>query len=172
MCVAAAAIPMIVSAAAATVKAVGDYSSAQSEARGLQRDATINDRQTAEEEARIRYRNEFVLSEATQDVSGSGLTASGSTLTTLRENAKRLELEALDTRYQGQLTSAKLRNNAQALKRQSYVSLAGGLLGSAAEVLKGPGLFDTGGAQAPKMTLGGTTKSQARIGGRTMGPVY
>lgn len=116
----------------------GQASSASANAQAQQLDAAaeVTRQQTNVREELLRRENERKLGEQRAVAAQSGFNPNSGSLAQIQgESAANAELDALTTRYQGQLQETGLRNDAtmtrykgRLAKRQSYMNAAGTLL--------------------------------------------
>lgn len=137
--------PAIWMAAAAAVSAVGAVYSANSQAAAMEGEANqakmnakIASQQAGAREDMQRRENALRLGEQRAAFAQSGFDpSSGSALTLQGQSAANAELDALTTRYEGQLQALSFNTQANNLKRQAsstrssgYLNAAGSLLGT------------------------------------------
>jgi hypothetical protein len=91
-------------------------------------------------EEQVRRRSKFALGEQRAAAASSGFDpSSGSMLDLQGDSAGQLELDALNTRYEGTLTALSFENEAAAMKRRARSSRTGGYLNAAGTLLGGLG---------------------------------
>lgn len=127
------------SAAAAVMSAQSTSANAKAQAQQAELDAEAVRQQSAMREDFVRQQSGAALGEQRASAAQSGFDpSSGSLLKLQSESAQAAELDALVTRYEGQLEATSLKNEADLLRRgarqamqQGYISAAGHLLGGA-----------------------------------------
>jgi hypothetical protein len=141
-----AAIPTWVTVAASVVSAIGSISRANSQAKMMERNASIADQnaalftqQAAEEERRKRVQLNALLGHNRTAVAKSGVTMSGTPLLVEEDTVMQGELDALTIRYNGELKANNQRYQAsmgryqaEETRSQGYMSAAGSILGGVA----------------------------------------
>jgi hypothetical protein len=134
---------MWVAIAAMAVKAVGEMQKAGDEARSMNTQAdlmnqgAVNARRVASaREERVRYDSALKLGEQRAAAGQSGFDPNtGSTLRLQKESAGNAELDALTTRYEGELRAIDLGNQASSLKARAKTTRKSGYLGAAGTLL-------------------------------------
>lgn len=146
----AVAAPMMIAAAAQAIGSIyaGNAAAAQSQAQANTAAANANAvrLQTNAREEAVRRRNAMQLGELRAAASQTGFDASSGSLADLQSRSSaQLELDALTERYNGELQSISLDNEAQSLRSQAraqrnsgYLSAAGAALGAVGNYMGQP----------------------------------
>lgn len=148
------AVASLASGAVGAIGAINQGKAAQSaadyNAALAERNATIAKNEAVNREASLRNQNARKLATAAAGFGASGLQMEGTPLDVMEETARVGELDALTTRWQGDVRQDEYKSNAQlermrgaAAKQSSYTGAAGALLSgvsSAAGAFRGGSL--------------------------------
>lgn len=133
-------------ATAAVVSAVGMISQAQSaksaanyNAAVAERNATVSRQQAAANEAAQRRENYRAMGRIRAGYGAAGVTPEGSPLDILESSAAEAELDALNTRYKGELTAIGYQDEATLQRSRASSAMTAGVLNAGSALLSGAG---------------------------------
>lgn len=122
----------ILAVAAPIVQGVGGFMAGQSNAKAARAQAKEELRASQDEERQVRLDARRQIGEQLASQYANGMTGgSGTALAALRESQLDAALDAMEVRRQGIGKASAYRRQAKNAERESYFSLASGLLGAA-----------------------------------------
>lgn len=168
-----AALPLVMLAASAATSAYGAISSAQAQSASYksqadaakynaaveQQNATAAETAASANELAMRRNNNQTLGAQRARVAESGGGFSGTNINALNQSGANLELDALNTQYQGVMQARGLMaqsnldqfqaqvasKNAKSAKRAGYISAAASVLGDTANYFNNRRIYNSGG---------------------------
>lgn len=130
--------------ASGAVQAVGSIvqgnaanAAAKANAAALEQQAEAENRAAGAREETQRRQNRQFLGAQRAALAQAGIGVEGSAYDIARQSAINAELDALNIRYEGQLRSNKLRNEAKITRFEGKQAKIGGYLGAGASILSG-----------------------------------
>lgn len=127
----------VVTAGSQAVGAVSGYRAEKYNAKFAQSNAAAALAQAAEEAARVRRAGARRIGTMKAGFGAGNIAISGSAEAVLVDQARQTELDALTTKYQGDLQARQWAMQATAAKRRGRNDLIGGILGVGSSILGG-----------------------------------
>jgi hypothetical protein len=138
-------------------KSQGGVAEADAAARNAEANARLSRQQTSANEDRLRFQNALKLGQQRASAAQSGFDpSSGSLLDLQGKSAGQLELDALTQRYEGNLRSTSLENEAQTYRSRATSARRSGFLNAFGSV------FQAGGSYFGQPRVGGLAPVETR----------